>query len=46
MALEPTGCIVPRRPPVPKGITVQKTSSSSFHEPASIRAATSPANSA
>ena len=30
MALEPIGYIFPRRPPVPNGMTVQKTSSSCF----------------
>ena len=34
MALEPIGYILPRRPPVPNGITVQNTSSSSCHLPA------------
>src|SRR5262249_18724136 len=40
MALQPMGYIRPRRPPVPKGITVQKTSSSSFHLPAAMCSAT------
>jgi len=50
MALDPTGNITPRRPPVPNGITVQNTSSS-FFQPAgstpaaSTRRASSAANS-
>ncbi len=46
MAFEPTGYILPRRPPVPNGITVQYASSRSFHAPASIREPSSEANSA
>src|SRR3954466_10895215 len=46
MALEPMGYIRPRRPPVPNGITVQKTSSSSFHLPAAMCSATCGAYSA
>src|SRR5688572_6798194 len=40
IALQPIGYIRPRRPPVPNGITVQKTSSNSFHWPAAMCSAT------
>src|SRR6187551_2963318 len=46
IALQPIGYMRPRRPPVPKGITVQKASSSSFQLPAEIASATCGAYSA
>src|SRR5438552_17744082 len=46
IALQPIGYIRPRRPPVPNGITVQNTSSNSFHLPAAICSATCGAYSA
>src|SRR6185295_18422412 len=41
IALEPIGYILPRRPPVPNGIVVQKTSSSSFQRASARCSATS-----